>query len=131
MIFNSPHKTKLVHKARSNSIIGIFVEEFQEIFIIENPTFEQIKLVFDWLKEEAKCAMYFSDINALNKCRRFAESNFSKLEYFKKMVWKESRIVNRELMKRFEELRTIRKSTKGRLPIFEGQREEVKALPSE
>lgn len=98
---------------------------------MKNPTVKQLKQVFDWLRQEAKCAISFSEINELNKCRRMCESSFSKFEPLKTVAWNESKSVGRDLKKRFEELRTTRKSTKGRFPIFEGHREEEKALPQQ
>lgn len=58
-----------------------------------------------------------------------SERIFSRFKLLKKIAWNESKNVGKELKLRFEELRTTRKSTKGRIPIFEGHREEEKALP--
>ena len=127
--YNILTRKRLLREAHSKSLVEAFVEEFQEVLVTEKPTVRQVKQVFDWLRQEGKCAVFFSEINALNKCRRMSELSFSKFEHLKTLTWSESKCVGRDFMKRFEELRTIRKSTKGRLPIFEGSREEEKALP--
>jgi len=123
------NKEILLHGTHAESLVEAFLAEFEEVLITETPTIENIKQVFEWIRQEGKCAVSFSEINALNKCRRKSELMFSKFEFLKKATWNESKSVGRELMRRFEELRTIRKSTKGRIPIFEGHKEEEKALP--
>jgi hypothetical protein len=124
-------RKRLLREAHTKSLVEAFIEEFQDVLVMENPTVRQVKQVFDWLRQEGKCAVSFSEINALNKCRRMGELSFSKFEPLKTLTWNESKSVGRGFMKRFEELRTIRKSTRGRLPIFEGHREEEKALPQQ
>lgn len=119
----------LLHGTHAESLVEAFLAEFEEVLITENPTIENVKQVFEWLRQEGRCAITFSEINALNKCRRMSEQMFSKFNLLKKATWTESKSVGRELMRRFEELRTTRKSTKGRIPIFEGHKEEEKALP--
>lgn len=124
-------KKRLLRETHSKSLVEAFIEEFQEELVMENPTVKQLKQVFDWLRQEAKCAVSFSEIDQLNKCRRMGESSFSKFEHLKALAWNESKSVGKDLMGRFEELRTIRKSTKGRFSLFEGHREEEKALPQQ
>lgn len=122
---------KLAHETTDASIIEAFIEEFQYILLDEDPCWEEMKMAFDWLREEAKNATCFTNINTLNRCRRLAESAFCwKVKNERRRVWKESKKVNRELMKRFETLRTTRKSMKGKLPVFEAHREEEKVPPS-
>jgi hypothetical protein len=119
----------LLHGTHAESIVEAFLAEFEEVLFAEKPTIENVKQVFEWLRQEGQCAITFSEINALNKCRRLSEQTLSKFTWLKKATWRESKSVGRELMRRFEELRTTRKNTKGRIPLFEGQKEEEKALP--
>lgn len=113
----------------SNSILKIFSQEFKGVFADENPVTEDICQVFEWLKNEARNALSFTDLNIINYCRRHAEKNFSKSIESKKVVWKKSRGVSRELTHRFDELRTTKKVIKGRFAIFQGHKEEEKTLP--
>lgn len=123
-------KKKLVKHTKSGHIISLFFEEFEDTFTSNEQDWDKVKIIFDWLKEEARNARYFSDINAIDKCRRISESYFSKIECIKTNVLKESRKVNRELRKRFDELRTTRKSRKGKLfSLLESEHEHEKALP--
>lgn len=122
-------RKSLIRKNRSNPIQGIFIQEFNDVFMNEEAKWVEIKSVFEWITEEAKCALSFADINAINNCRRLAELRFSKSSDLKEKVWKESRMASHELMNRFEQLRTLKKSTKGEFTLFEGHREEEKALP--
>lgn len=122
-------KKRLFKRTQHDSIMAVFIAEFQSVFLSDKPTWEEIKPIFDWLKNEAKCARYFADINAIDRCRRFTESHFLRSTPVKKKVWKESKTVNHELLNRFEELRTIKKSTKGKLSLFEGESERERIIP--
>ena len=110
-------------------IFRFFIRKFKDLFKSANPKLEDVSNLFEWLSDEARYAMSFADINTINYCRRLAEWKLSKLLY-KKEVRRKSRIVSRELVHRFDELRTTKKITKGRLAIFQGHKEEEKALPS-
>ena len=123
-------KKKLVSHTKSGHIISLFFEEFEDTFTSDEQEWDKVKIIFSWLKEEARNARYFSDINAIDKCRRISESYFSKKEGIKRQVIRESRKVNRELRKRFDELRTTRKSRRGKfLSLLESEHEHEKALP--
>ena len=111
-----------------NTVFVFFIENFKEILADKNPRLEEVEQLFEWLKDEANSATSFCDINSVNYCRRLAEYRFSKSS-FKKEIRKKSKEVSHELVRRFDELRTVKKITKGRLAIFQGHKEEEKALP--
>lgn len=123
------NREKLLQETHAESLVEAFLAEFEEALITEKPTIEHVRQVFDWLRQEGRCAITFSEITALTKCRRVSEQVFSKFRLLRKATRNESKSVGRALKRRFEELRTTRKSTKGRIPLFEGHKEEEKALP--
>ena len=124
-------KNRLVEHSRSSSIISTFIEEFEGIFTSKEAKWDKVKIVFSWLKEEAKNARYFSDINAIDKCRRISESFFSRVEKMEIKVRSESKEVNNELRKRFDELRVVRKGTKRKLfSVLTYEHEHDKVPPS-
>lgn len=108
-------KTKFFKFKKTNSINSLFLEEFEHLFACGEPKWEDIRVIFTWLKEEAQNARYFSDINAVDECRRKAEGQFSKYLMIKSKVCNESIKVNRELRKRFDALRETKKAGRGKL----------------
>lgn len=111
---NTSSKKRLVEHSKS-LIISMFFEEFENIFTDNEPNWNKIKVIFQWLREEAKNARYFSDINAIDKCRRISESHFSRIKIIEARVRKESKRVNHELRRRFDELRTTKKGAKKKI----------------
>jgi hypothetical protein len=123
-------KTRLVKYSRSSSLISLFFEEFEDAFTNNELNWHEVKMIFEWLREEARNARYFYDINAIDKCRRISESYFSKVESIEVNVRNESKKVNRELRKRFDELRIIRRSRKSKLfSLLAYEQEHDKAPP--
>jgi hypothetical protein len=108
-------KNRLVKYSQSSSIVSLFFEEFEDVFTENESSWDEVKMIFKWLREEARNARYFSDINAIDRCRRISESYFSKVESIKVNVRTESKKVNCELRKRFDELRITRRSRKSKL----------------
>jgi hypothetical protein len=108
----------------------LFFEEFEDAFTNSEPSWCEVKMIFEWLREEAQNARYFSDINAIDKCRRISESHFSKGESMKVNVRNESKKVNSRLRERFDELRIIRTSRKSKLfSLLAYEQEHDKAPP--
>ena len=110
--------------------MSFFLIEFKQILENEDPRQEEVNQIFEWLKYEGESALSFAHINAIDDCRRHAELKFSKSNISKKYLWKKSKQALRKLAHRFDELRTTKKISKGRLSIIQGQKEEEKALPS-
>ena len=111
-------------------IFSHFLEEFNGVLTNEDPIREDVEQVFEWLKDEARSALSFAHINAIDICRREAERKLLKTDFPKKEIWKKSKDVLHELAHRFDELRTTKRVTKGRFSIVQGHKEEEKALPT-
>jgi hypothetical protein len=115
MVDKACDKNKFIRFKKSNLINSLFFEEFEHLFTCTDPSWEDIRMIFNWLKEEAQNARYFSDINAIDECRRTAEGQFSKFFRIKSKVCNNSMKVNRELRKRFDTLRETKKAGRGKL----------------
>lgn len=109
------------------SIAEAFFDEFEDTFMKQRPSWKEVKLALDWLKNEAKYARNFTDIEAVNECRRKTEAHFSRFVHFRKKVLKESQNVNCKLKRASEELRIIRRNTLRKFYVFEARHEEEKA----
>ena len=112
-----------------SNIEETFMAKFERLFKKTKPEWGEVKVVFDWLKHEGICSKSFEDLEAIDKLRRGTESHFAQFKFLRKKVEKESKLVNSELKKRYEELRQIHLKRRGKVPIVEGEHEVDKIPP--
>ena len=112
-----------------DSIERAFWEKYERIFEKTNPRWGEVYLIFKWLKDESKYAKFFEDIENLDELRRVVEAHFSQFKTLRKKVEKESRNVNRELKKRYEELRQKSERIGAKIPFLGAEKEEEKVPP--
>ena len=106
-----------------------FMAKYERLFNKTDPKWWEVKAVFEWLKHEGKCSKSFEDLEEVDRLRRVTESHFSRFKFLREKTEKASKNVNKELKKRFEELRQVHTKKRGKGWILEGESEEDKAPP--